>query len=512
MPVGHTGVKPKSGQKTKKSRVSGGSDYSCALKELTVLREKCTHLENEVSRLNKAINLLPDGVVISDDQGTVLMANQAVEVLTGINIGDLVGKNLMQLTDAGVFINEPASFLVRRQKSKVNIIQQYYTGKNITVSASPVFGPDGNVRSVVSCLRDITETVKLQEELEETKQLTSRYHAELSELRLQQMQGRKIIAHSHKFRQAVDLAMRVARADSTVLILGESGVGKEVIAHLIYQLSKQRDQGAFIKINCGAIPEDLLESELFGYEAGAFTGAKKEGKPGMFELAQDGILFLDEIAELTPKLQVKLLRVLEEKELFRVGSVKPKKIDVRILAATNRDLTQALKDGRFREDLFYRLNVVPIVVPPLRERREDIVPLVLLYLNYFNEKYQQSRYFSSGCLKIMIDYIWPGNVRELANLIERMVVTCRDQMIKARDLPEGLRSSTGFSDRLQIDDRPSLPQALEQLEREIVEQSIQRYGSTYKAAKALGVSQSTIARCAKKFSLTPQRKVCQDKS
>ena len=396
------GKKEQDHLKTKKAAADENDSYPCTPKELNLLKKKCARLENEIASLTKAINLLPDGVVISDNQG-VIFANQAVEQLTGIQINDLVGSDLKQLADTGVFINEPASFLVRRQKSKVDLIQHYYTGKKITVSASPIFDPDGNIRSVVSCLRDITEMVKLQEELEKTKELTSRYHEELSELRLKQMQDRKIIAHSENFRRVVSLAMRVAQAGSTILILGESGVGKEVIAHLIYQLSKQRDQGSFIKINCGAIPEELLESELFGYEPGAFTGAKKEGKPGMFELAQQGILFLDEVAELPLKLQVKLLRVLEDKEISRIGSVKPIKVEVRILAATNRDLVEAVKKGKFREDLYYRLKVVPIEIPPLRERREDIVPLILLYLNYFNEKYKQSKYFSSGCLKIMLD-------------------------------------------------------------------------------------------------------------
>lgn len=492
-------------QKKLKTKKAAGADENdsycpCTLKEFNLLKKKCARLENEINRLTKAINLLPDGMVISDDQG-VIFANQAVEQLTGLQINDLIGSDLKQLADTGVFVNEPASFLVRRQKSNVNLIQHYYTGKKITVSAYPIFDPDGNIRTVVSCLRDITEMVKLQEELEKTKELTSLYHAELSELRLKQMQDRKIIAHSENFRRVVNLAMRVAQAGSTILILGESGVGKEVIAHLIYQLSKQRDQGSFIKINCGAIPEELLESELFGYDPGAFTGAKKEGKPGMFELAQHGILFLDEVAELPLKLQVKLLRVLEDKEIFRIGSVKPQKIDVRIIAATNRDLTEAVKNGKFREDLYYRLKVVPIVIPPLRERREDIVPLILLYLNYFNEKYKQSKYFSSGCLKIMLDYPWPGNVRELANLIERLVVTCQDEMIKVYDVPDEIRPHLKFSESFPVDERMSLAQALEQVEREIVEQAIRRYGSTYKAAKALGVSQSTIARSVRKFSL-----------
>ncbi|NLI11347.1 MAG: sigma 54-interacting transcriptional regulator [Peptococcaceae bacterium] len=320
-------------------------------------------------------------------------------------------------------------------------------------------------------------------------------------MRMQQVLGHKIIAHSNTFMRTIDLATRVAQTDSTVLILGESGVGKEVIAHLIYQLNKRREKGAFIKINCGAIPEDLLESELFGYDTGAFTGAKKEGKKGMFELAQQGVIFLDEIAELPLRLQVKLLRVLQEKEFFRLGAVKPVNADVQIIAATNKDLLEAVKAKSFREDLYYRLNVVPIVVPPLRERWEDIVPLILLYLNEFNEKYKQSKFFSSECLKVMLSYSWPGNVRQLANLIERLVVTCEEQMIRVQDLPGEIKTPVSISDRFHINESLSLPEALSRLEREMVEWTMRRYRSTYKAAKALGVSQSTVARCVKKYGL-----------
>lgn len=471
-------------------------------KELIMEQERRFQLEQEFDHLMAVINLISDGVVISDDQGIVLMANQAVERLTGLKLEDLVGGNLKQLTDTGVFLNEPASMIVRRQRSSINLIQEYYTGKKVLVSASPIFEPDGNIRRVVSCLRDITELVQLQEELERTKQITSRYHAELSELKLQQMQGKKIVAQSREMQNIIDLVVRVASVDSTTLILGESGVGKEVIAQLIYQLSPRSEQGAFIKVNCGAIPGDLLESELFGYESGAFTGAKKEGKPGMFELANGGILFLDEVTELPLQLQVKLLRVLQESEFYRVGSVKPTKVDVRILAATNKDLNEAVKAGKFREDLYYRLNVVPITVPPLRRRREDIVPLALHFLNFFNDKYHQSKYFSSEVLKLMLRYPWPGNVRELANLIERLVVTCESEMIKAQDLPAEIRLPADFGEKVQISEDVSLPEALEQVERELVERALRRYGSTYKAAKALGVSQSTVARCAKKYSLT----------
>lgn len=476
--------------------------YTTLTEELTALKKKCACLEIELDCMNKVINLIRDGIVISDNRGIVLKANLAVEHLTGLSISDLVGKDLRQLTNAGVFINEPASFVARRQKSMVNLIQEYYTGKKLLVSASPIFNSEGVIERVVSYLCDISESTNVQEELEKARQINnSHFHTESTEVRMQQALGHKIIAHSSTFLRTIELATRVAQTDSTVLILGESGVGKEVIAHLIYQFNKRREKGAFVKINCGAIPEELLESELFGYETGAFTGAKKEGKQGMFELAQQGVIFLDEIAELSLRLQVKLLRVLQEKEFFRLGSVKPIKADVQIITATNKDLLEAVKMKQFREDLYYRLNVVPIVVPPLRERWEDIVPLILLYLNLFNEKYKQSKFFSSECLKVMLSYSWPGNVRQLANLIERLVVTCAEQMIGVQDLPEEIIPPSSISDRFLNNEDLSLPQALADLEKEMVEWTMRRYGSTYKAAKVLGVSQSTVARCVKKYGL-----------
>jgi len=291
-------------------------------------------------------------------------------------------------------------------------------------------------------------------------------------------------------REVIDLTIRVARVDSTVLILGDSGVGKEVVAGLLHKAGN-RSKHPFIRVNCGAIPENLLESELFGYEGGAFTGAKREGKPGMLELAHKGTLFLDEIAELPPALQVKLLTVIQERVVTRLGGTKPIQVDLRILAATNRNLYSMVEQGLFRADLYYRLNVIPIVIPPLRERKEDIPFLVSHFLQKFNKKHRQVKSIDPGAMDILYHYPWPGNVRELENLVERLVVITPGDIIEARDLPINvLNKGSSFSDNGSLS------------EKEIITELYHRLRSTRKVAETLGVNQSTVVRKIKKYNIT----------
>ena len=255
-----------------------------------------------------------------------------------------------------------------------------------------MFDDNGELVQIVVNVRDMTDLERLQRQLEATVELNQRYVSELEQIRLQQLKMEDLVAKSPAMQRVVEMAARIATVDSTLLIMGESGVGKEVITNKIHSLSRRKNQ-PFIKLNCGAIPENLLESELFGYAGGAFTGAKKEGKPGMFELASGGTLFLDEIGELPLGLQVKLLRVLQEKTLTRVGGVKPISVDVRVIAATNKDLPTLVKAGTFRDDLYYRLNVFGIQIPPLRQRREDIPPLLHEMLRKVNQKYSMQKGF-----------------------------------------------------------------------------------------------------------------------
>lgn len=316
-----------------------------------------------------------------------------------------------------------------------------------------------------------------------------RYALEVSQLRMNGPSIAGIILRSPSMQQISTLAMKVSHVDTTVLITGESGVGKEVMARLIHKESS-RSEGPFVKINCGAIPRELLESELFGYDAGAFTGAQRQGKIGMIEVANHGTLFLDEIGELPLDLQVKLLQVLQDRTLVRLGSTRSIAVSVRVVAATNRDL-QAMVDSRqFRSDLFYRLNVVPIHVPPLRERREDILPLVQHFLDELNGQYNLAKRFSEQALAVLLDYNWPGNVRELRNMIERLVVTSPDTLIRTDYLPPQL-CVTRSEDH---EAGPDLKARTARFERELVLEAVERFGSTRAAAKHLKISQSSVVR------------------
>ncbi|GAB4409753.1 MAG: hypothetical protein OHK0032_05420 [Thermodesulfovibrionales bacterium] len=308
-------------------------------------------------------------------------------------------------------------------------------------------------------------------------------------------------------KKVIDLAVRIAQVDSVVLIQGESGTGKEVLARLIHSLSS-RNQGPFISINCSAIPENMLESELFGYERGSFTGAWRDGKPGLFELAKNGIIFLDEIGDMPVNLQVKILKVLQDMEAYRLGGTKPVKFDVRVIAATNRNLRDMVKEGRFREDLFYRLYVVPIEVPPLRERRDDIFYLAWHFLKLYNQKYKQSKTFSSELIAILETYNWPGNVRELQNIVERLVVTSDNDLLKPEHLPhsiyqrdEGETEETPFKES-----KPSgivtLYHAKELTERTLLVHALKMKRTTREIATLLGVDHSTVVRKLQKYGLS----------
>lgn len=288
-------------------------------------------------------------------------------------------------------------------------------------------------------------------------------------------------------RNVISLAERIAFVNSTVLLLGESGVGKEVIASLIQKLSSRSDK-PFIKVNCAAIPKDLLESELFGYEKGAFTGADIRGRPGLFEQADKGTIFLDEIGEMPLHLQVKLLRVIQELEITRIGGGRTKKIDIRIISATNKNLESMVGKGEFREDLYYRLNVIPILIPPLRERQEDISLLAFYFLQKLNAKYNFKKQFTDEAISLMKSYSWPGNIREMQNLIERLVVTLESEVIDSYHFPFTKQNL------LHLTRQKTLKEAIADLERSMIIKEMLQSETTRKAAKALGISQSALVK------------------
>jgi PAS domain S-box-containing protein len=454
----------------------------------------------EAERLNKEleeiINNSYDGIAIVNAKGVTIRVNPAMERLTGLKAEEVLGKDMRQLVEEGVF-TDSVSLRVLEEKRPITIMQKSRTGKQTIMTGTPIKDDLGNISLVVINIRDISELYALKEQLEETRKLTHRYHYEINELRRQAIEQHDIVAESKGMQEILDLALRVAKVDSTVLLLGESGVGKEVLAKIIHKASNRFKSGSYIKINCGAIPAGLLETELFGYEEGAFTGAKKKGKPGMFQLASGGTLFLDEIGELPQDLQVKILRALQEQEVTPLGGVTPVKVDVRFIAATNKDLKKMMREGAFRHDLFYRLNVVSIEIPPLEKRKEDVPALINYFLIFFNKKYSFKKNFTAEALKIMFAYNWPGNVRELQNVVERSMITAQGEWIDGEDLPEDLYIQK--KPQIMIDEIMPLNEAIELVEKNLIQKALARGGTTYKAAELLKVSQATVARKAIKY-------------
>ncbi|ABI69228.1 sigma 54-interacting transcriptional regulator [Syntrophomonas wolfei] len=435
-----------------------------------------------------------DGLYITDGEANTLRLNEAFERILGVKAEECIGRNMRELVAEGVY-SRSGTLLALEKQDQVTITLQAKTGKTALVTSTPIRDEHGNIILVVTNVRDISELNELQEKLGHAEELSRFFQSELQEMKLRT----QCVIHSSKMRELISMVVRIAAVDSTVLIQGESGVGKELVANTIHSNSNRREQ-PMIKINCGAIPENLLESELFGYEPGAFTGASKQGKVGMFEVADQGILFLDEIGDLPLSLQVKLLRVLQDKEILRVGGTKPIKVDVRIIAGTNYNLKEMVEKKLFRKDLFYRLNVIPITVPPLRERREDIPILANHFLDNFNQKHGMNKKLSGSILAYFMEYDWPGNVRELENLVERLVVTSLNQTITAHDLsawselkPENKSDNEHGIVRLQ--------DALENTERRILENAFSVCKSTYEVARALGISQPTVVRKAAKYGI-----------
>ena len=447
-----------------------------------------------------------DGLFITDGQGNVVMVNTAWERICGISRDFVVGKNAQDLVNQKYYTESSVMAAIKGRK-KVTIMLKMTrgdkVGQKIMATAISIWDEKGRIKRVVANIRDITEILYLKELLGKTQQLNEMYAAELEQMRFQQItKDHDIIARSPETRRVLEMAAQVAKVDSTVLITGESGSGKEVIANTIHRLGS-RSEKPFIKINCSAIPETLLESELFGYEPGAFTGARKQGKPGMFEMAKKGTLFLDEIGDISFNLQAKLLRALQEHEIMRVGGLKPIPVDARIIAATNKNLKEMVRAETFRDDLYYRLNVVSIETPPLRERKEDIPLLVLHFVEKINSKYHFTKRISSEVIDSLMLYRWPGNIRELENVIERMLVMTEEEQIKPMHLPVYIRNQVrSNNENVILPENIPFKRAIERAERQILEQALKKHGSTRKAARALQIDQSTVVRKIKKYGLS----------
>lgn len=431
-----------------------------------------------------------DGNTIVDDKGVTIMTNEAHKNIMGIEGKNIVGKHVESLVNEGIF-QESASLKAFRSGKQENVTQFLKNGKVLLVTATPICDGEGRVERIVNNVRDIPLLEQLFDERNKQEALIEDYRNRL--YGPEYIKKKSVIAASAAMRRVISLAERAANSDSSVLILGDSGTGKTVVAEMIHEMSSRRE-APMVSINCGAIPANLLESELFGYVGGAFTGASKSGKVGLFEAANGGVVFLDEIGELPLDLQPKLLSFLESGEFMRVGSTKVVKVDCRIIAATNRNLKKMIVENLFREDLYYRLSVIPIEIPPLRDRREDIAPLAAALLKEMNEKNGTDKTLSPKAMGELEKREWRGNVRELRNVIERCVVLSTENEISSEFIPE----DPGVHREIISEERQEFPVCLREIvssvEDKYIERAMKEGGTIRKAAELLGLSPTTLFR------------------
>lgn len=443
-----------------------------------------------------------DGIFLTKSDGIVLYVNEKYESITGISRDELIGNDVETLSSQGMF-TPAVSPVVLRTKSDYTIFQSFETGRLAIIAGSPVYDPLGNIALVLIFATPLTNEALFQIPRQFLSSFKKKKPQAYADTQID------IIAQSLAMKLVIQDVIKVAQYDVPVLFQGESGTGKEVLSSILHATSSRRYQ-PFIKVNCGAFPPTLLEAELFGYEAGAFTGASSKGKAGLFESANNGTILLDEIGEMPLASQTKFLRVLQNGEVFRVGGWKPISINTRIIAATNQDLKKMVEEGTFRRDLYYRLNVISMCIPSLRDRKEDIAVLLQHFCYIFNRKYHTNKRFSPECIDVLTEYPWPGNVRELKNLVERMVILCMDEVFYPSHFYK-LYSSELQAEQIDapsavtVNGLPNLADAVSEVERTVVQRALEKGGNTRRAAKLIGVSQSTIMRKIKEYSLGARR-------
>jgi PAS domain S-box-containing protein len=458
-------------------------------------------------RLNRQLDSIfqysSDIIWVYDGTGTVMNINKAAELANNIKAKHVIGKSYAELVKLGILARSVVPEVLKA-KRQVSIVQDWDEGKSTgLITGTPVFDDFGNIDVIIANARDMTQLNKVREELDENRMVAEKIKDELTELNLLELKEQEIIAESKEMQQVLRIAVKLARLEaSNILILGESGTGKGLLAKFIHNNSKRKKK-PFIQINCAALPESLLEAELFGYEKGAFTGARERGKVGLFELAHEGTLFLDEIGDLPFSVQAKLLKYLDDQEIMRLGATRSRKIDCVIIAATNSVLEDLVKKRKFRQDLFYRLNTFTINIPPLRERQDDVFELINYFLSKYNKRYQLQRNISAETMEKIQSYPFSGNVRELKNILKKAVVISDspdlDGIIE-RSLRAFTNSScnTIASEQLK---KESLVKQLAVFEKEILLGAMSDCKSTKEVAMTLGMSQPTAFRKMKKHGL-----------
>ncbi|MEH6905170.1 sigma 54-interacting transcriptional regulator [Neobacillus drentensis] len=426
-----------------------------------------------------------DEMIVTNVNGTILFLGGKLKNFWSTNTTSLIGRTFTELEEIS-FFGDPILQLLNKEAHSLQL--KAWNGSTILITVFQ--SKDTREELMVWGLKSIS--VRLRDSIEINDEPEIKHTPSM-------------VVHSQKMKEVLHTIEMVSKVSTTVLLLGESGVGKEMFAKTIHQLGNRRSK-PFIAVNCGAIPENLLESELFGYVGGAFSGANKNGAPGKFELANEGIIFLDEIAELPLNLQVKLLRILQEKEVTPLGSSKPIHIDVQIIAATNQSLEKMVREGRFREDLYYRLNVVPIEIPSLRERTEEIPYLIYHFVGKYNSLYHRNINILPDAIDLLCIYDWPGNVRQLENTIERIVVTSKELNVDSSLVYKYIPKKTAVKDPPIIHHIIPMQEAVDMIEEQLIKMAIDKYKSVKLAAKVLDISQPTMSRKYKKIREKMQHK------
>lgn len=478
-------------------------------------QEKYGHL---LGHLNDILNLLHEGVCISNAEGVILKMNPMYEKLSGLAPEALLGKKVSFLNSKeGVFDEaEPnaeqveqqkgifmgaVSPLILKSKRPANSIQQTTGGNKNLLHGYPLLNDKGDIELIVTFIRDISHLTLFKERMASHQDILSKFRPDIHPQGTDTYTSSQLIIESPKMKEVATQIQKIAPTNATVLILGDTGVGKGEIARQIHGASN-RAENIFFNADCTSIPDSLIESELFGYAPGAFSGANREGKKGYFETANNGTIFLDEIGELPFIMQAKLLRVLQDQEIMQVGSTTPKKVNVRIIAATNINLEEAVAKGTFRQDLYYRLHVSVLRIAPLKQRIEDILPLTSMFLQRYNTRYRKRISFAEESLELLLNHSWPGNVRELQNMIQGLVITHDTHTIMANDLPTLFSKKARqeinrkSSINVQLKDEPirSLKEIITTIEFEILQQAMEECGSLTQVGKKFNLNRTTVSR------------------
>lgn len=461
---------------------------------LETYRESGLTPDQLIKIVNAIFQVSTDGLSISDKNGNIIVCNEASAKSSGLKASDFVGKNVHDLIANGILDKSVTQKVLATKQRADTMIVVKPTGKEFMSTGTPLFDKDGNIEMIIINDRDMSQLNELKAKLDETRLVTEKYKDTLAEIRMASVKDQLIVAASKEMRHVLKTGHKFAKLGvSNILLLGESGTGKNLLANFIHHNSVRKKK-PFIEISCAALPENLLEAELFGYEKGAFTGADPKGKVGLFELAHEGTLFLDEIGDLPLSVQVKILKYFDNQEIYHIGGIKPIKVDCVLIAATNRELKQLVHQGKFREDLFYRLNTVNLRLPPLRKRREDISGLAYHFLNMYNQIYGFKKQFSPQALKVLLSYPYPGNIRELKNIINSAVLMSETDVLEKSIVNAILELKLDTPAASEDNGHQGLKNQLRRVEKTILAETFSTCRSTREMARRLKLSQTSVVR------------------